>query len=124
MFIALFLRNNDVHIVNYRQGDGSYRTICNKTVRLSGKLNTLAVSNTFPGICRICKIDYDKSYHSNLEKFTALSHNVWQSVITYLRSSHYNEFLGPKNMAESRIERRWGKLSKYLRITNRKNKYV
>lgn len=124
MFVALFLRNGKVHIVSYRQRDGNYRAVCNKTIKPIDRINTLAFDNTFSGICENCKSAYDDMYHSDLEDDKAMAHSSSSNGYTTLRDLHQAEFIGPKNSYENLMEKSWYKLSKYQRLVNRTKKHV
>lgn len=124
MFIALFLRNGKIHIVSYRQRDGNYRTICNKTIKPIDRINTMASDNTFSGICENCKSAHDEMYLSDLEHDKAMAHSTSSNNYISLRDYHQADFMGPKNDYETLMDKSWHKLSKYQRLVNRTKKHV
>jgi hypothetical protein len=125
MFIALFLRNGKIHIVSYRQRDGNYRAVCNKTIKPVDRINTIAFDNTFPGICEYCKSAYDEMYRSDLEDDTVMAHNSSTNNYVTLRDLHLVDFMGPKNDYETLLEdKTWYKLAKYQRLVKRTKKHV
>lgn len=124
MFVALYLRTGQIHIVSYRQRDGNYRTICNKTIKPIDRLNTLAADNTFPGMCRTCKSDHDSMYQADLDDDPRMARNTSQNDYIFYSKWHHGDFMGPKREYEHLVERTWYKLVRYQRLITRSKKHV
>jgi len=114
MFVVIMPQDKEMHIVSYRLGNGSYRTICAKTFPRNMKTNTLAADDTFPGLCSYCKAYYDEMYHADLNHFPEMARNEgqwkWFGIVRFNRSNEQ----GPKAKYEEVLEYKiWRKLGKY-----------
>jgi hypothetical protein len=121
MFTVLILRQGPIHIVNWRQPNGGFRTVCSKTFTRSDLMNVIAADNTFPGICSTCKRYTDEMYQSDLDTMPRSARSrPLADVVEFNRA----DFLGPRAKFEDILVRRVStKIIKYQRLRNRTKKY-
>lgn len=120
MFVFIMDQYKDTHVVDFKNVQGKYRTLCGKNFFQNQNITTLGADNTFNGICPICKKYYDEMYLSDLEESVRLA----RSRVTHhknFRSFHQHNFLGPKVNYEDAWERVWTKLSRAKSITKNKS---
>lgn len=121
MFVIIMLRNGEIHIVDYRLGNGSYRTICSKTYSKNLQMNTLAADNTFSGTCDTCKSRYDEMYLSDLNYEPRMARNETQFKYQDVLEFHRYDIDGPRVKYEDTISGQWWpKLVKYKRLIQKR----
>lgn len=118
MFTAILSKNKGIHIINFRFGNGTYKTMCGKNFSTNSRINTLSFDNTFNGLCKKCKFFYDDMYSSDLEDYPEISRSITQQRFSSLLFFHRNESLGPKLKFENLTYRFWKKFLKYQRLVN------
>lgn len=123
MFIFITSRSNETHIVDFKNIQGKYRTLCGKICYQKQNITTLGSDNTFPGICPTCKRYYDEMYKSDLEENIRILRSSIRDNENLL-SYHRYEFAGPKAEFEPAWDRVWTKLIRFKSIIkNKSNKY-
>lgn len=123
MFIFIMGRSDDTHVVDFKNIQGKYRTLCGKTFYQKQNITTLGADNTFPGICQTCKKYYDEMYSSDLESDIRILRSTIRelsSIPTY----HRYDFIGPKAKYEPVWDRAWSKLTRAKSVLrNKSSKY-
>jgi hypothetical protein len=120
MFVFLIDRFNETHIVDFKNIQGKYRTLCAKIFFQKQNIITLAADNTFNGICINCKRYYDEMYLSDLNDDVRMARsamNDHSNIIMF----HKMDLLGPRALYESSWERVWSKLNKAKSSTKNKS---
>ena len=118
--IILLLRDNSVHISNYKLQSG-HRTMCYQLVKKSEIMNTLGADNSFPQMCRSCKVHYDNMKKEDLELDIILAHNKYYFKYFSLVTMHRNNYIGPIAKHYDEVPARsWKKLYKYKSLLARK----
>lgn len=124
MFLFIINRAGSTHIIDFKNYQGKYRTLCGKNFYQHQNITTLSADNTFSGICSLCKSSYDDMYSSDLEYGIRTARSTITNH-TNLPTFHYYNFLGPQEKYEPAWNRVWTKLSRAkLVIKNKNNKYV
>jgi hypothetical protein len=118
MFIFIMDRFNSTHIVDFKNNQGKYRTICGKY--FFQNIVTLGADNTFNGICKSCKRYYDEMYFSDLEEVIRMARSTTTDYSSFPEFHRYN-FMGPRANYEMTWDRSWGKLSKARSFLKHKN---
>ncbi len=123
MFIFIMSRSNETHVIDFKNVQGKYRTLCGKTFHQKQNITTLGSDNTFSGICQTCKRYYDEMYFSDLNNDVRIVRSTIRdssSLLTY----HRYDFIGPKATYEPAWDRRWNKLNRAKSfIKNKSSKY-
>ena len=66
MIILVQDRDDNLHIADYTPASGRKFCICGHVYFKKDIVNTLALDNTIPGICRICSEHYQAMYEDDL----------------------------------------------------------
>lgn len=125
MFVFIISRSNDTHVVDWKNIQGKYRTLCGKFLFQRQNIITLGADNTFPGICLTCKRYYDEMYSVDLENDIRMLRSSIRDHSSLPIFHRYN-FRGPKAEYESTLRggRSWNKLNIAKSfIKNKNNKY-
>lgn len=120
MFVFTIDQGNNIHIVDFKNNQGKYRTLCGKTCFQKQNITTLGADNTFNGMCSICKKYYDEMYLSDLNEDIRIARTSFSNHKNKLMF-HQIDLLGPKALYEIVWERNWTKLSKAKSIFKTKN---
>lgn len=120
MFVLILGRHNEAHIVDYKNIQGKYRTLCDKNFHQNQSITTLGADNTFNGICPICKKNYDEMYISDLNDDVRIARSMPYNHSSVL-SFHRHDFMGPKANYEPVWGRAWTKLSRARSVSKNKN---
>lgn len=116
MLTALFLRNQEAHIVSFRLSNGNYRTICGKVTQKKDRVNTLAADNTFPGTCSVCKNFYDEMYQADLN---ASPNEARSQTVTNMKTKfswHEYHLIGDSHKYANMDHKFWPKLHKLSKL--------
>lgn len=124
MILVIMNRDGQMHIFAYRQVDGNYRTVCEKTIARTSRMNTISSDNSFSGLCDACKKQFDLAYYFNLEYNINILRNKNQLQYYTLRKYHQHEMLGPTE-SYSYLERKnnWPKLARLKKTLRKVKKY-
>lgn len=120
MIILVQDRHDNLHIADYTPASGRKFCICGHIYFKKDIVNTLALDNTVPGICRICSEHYQAMYEDDLNfdprmARTSLNKNMWKLYFDIL-----SEVVSPEIKYYDLMTKRWEKLSKYRRKLTRK----
>lgn len=123
MFVFIIDRSNKTHVVDFKNNQGKYRTLCGQTYYQNQNITTLSADNTFNGICQNCKRYYDEMYLSDLNEAIRIARsaiNDHSNIVMF----HKMDLMGPKASYETAWGRVWSKLGKAkLVIKNKSYKY-
>lgn len=111
MFIFILDRFNGTHVVDFKNNQSKYRTLCGKIYFQKQNITTLAADNTFNGMCSVCKKYYDEVYLSDLNEDIRIARagaSNYKNTLMF----HKIDMLGPKASYEIVWERNWSKLSR------------
>lgn len=120
MIILLQDRDNNYHLSDYTPYNGYKYTLCNLVYSKADILNTLALDNSFPGICRTCHETYQTMYLDDLEYDPRIAHGRLFNNLT----AKYHGTVADKYYTEIKYwdvtHKNWVKLNKYQRKLMRK----
>lgn len=120
MIILIQDRKNNLHLSDYTPPSGRKFTICGLVYRKEEIINTLALDNAVPGICRTCYEDYHTMYGDDLDidprmAHSSLNKNMWSTYFGLI-----NNVKGPEIKYYDMENRDWEKFNKYSRKISRK----
>lgn len=123
MFVFIMDRARNTHIVDFKNSQGKFRTVCGKNFFQKDIITTLGADNTFHGICKTCKNNFDDLYlldlNNNLQMVRSVS-EIYSDIIKF----HRHDFIGPRALYEDVFYRRWTKLNRAKSMSKSKtNKY-
>lgn len=120
MIILIQDRENNYHLSDYTPYTGYKYTLCNLIYHKNDIVNTLAMDNSIPDICRTCHENYEAMYLDDLEYDTRMAHGQLQDNLKY----KYQYQAKPKYSLMVKYwdasQRNWGTLRKLQRKVTRK----
>lgn len=120
MIILIQDRKDNYHLSDYTPSNGNKYTLCNLVYCKSDIVNTLALDNSVPIICRTCHENYTAMYLDDLDYDPRIAHNQTNNNLTYQYQHTVSQMYSPDMVYWEAINRNWLKLNKYQRKTQRK----
>lgn len=115
MIILVQDRRDNYHLSDYTPYTGHKYTLCNRLYHTKDIINTFALDNTFPGICRTCHDAYESMYLDDLNYDPRMAHSSLQRS---LMNQYYNvesQIAGPEIKYWDVQHKNWGTLYKLKR---------
>jgi len=108
-------RYSNFHLSDYTPYTGHKYTLCNRIYHTKDIINTLALDNAFPGICRTCHDTYESMYFDDLNYDPRMAHNSLHInlVNTYFHVT--SKMAGPEIKYWDMTHKNWGTLRKLQR---------
>lgn len=121
MIILVQDRKDNFHLSDYTPYNGQKYTLCSLIYCSEDIVNTIALDNTFPGICRTCYEHYEAMYLDDLDYDPRIAHSSLNSNLNYKYNDVSKQYSSPDVKYWDAINKNWGTLRKLQRkITVRK----